>query len=96
MAGVPAVWESHSFPLGTAFLSQPADSFPAMSCVPIDGELRQLLNRFSVGTVPADEIPTDLLDQLREWGWVMGRERLELTGIGMYHAGEPPGGILGG
>ena len=66
-----------------------------MSCTPIDGELRQLLNRFSVGTVPADEIPTGLLDQLREWGWVMGRERLELTGIGMYHAGTVKRGLLG-
>ena len=66
-----------------------------MSCVPIDGELRQLLNRFSVGTVSADEIPTDLLDQLRAWGWVMGRERLELTGIGMFHAGTVKRGLLG-
>jgi hypothetical protein len=67
-----------------------------MPCVPIDEQLRQLLNRFSDGTVPTDEIPTDLLDQLREWGWVMGRERLELTGIGMYHAGTVKRGLLGG
>ena len=45
--------------------------------------------------VEADEVPADLLDQLREWGWVMGRERLELTGIGMYHAGTVKRGLLG-
>ncbi len=39
---------------------------------------------------------TDLLEQLRAWGWVIGEERLELTGIGIYHAGPATGGILGG
>ena len=66
-----------------------------MSCTPIDGRLRQLLDRLKDGRVPADEIPADLLDQLREWGWVMGREHLELTGIGMYHAGTVKRGLLG-
>lgn len=77
-------------------LSQPADSFPPMSCVPIDEPLRILLHRLALGRVPADEIPADLLDQLRHWGWVMGHDRLELTGIGIYHAGPTKRGLLGG
>ena len=56
-----------------------------MSCVPIGEQLRTLLTRLAAERVPASEIPADLLEQLRQWGWVMGRERLELTGVGMYH-----------
>jgi hypothetical protein len=66
-----------------------------MSCVPIDDELRSLLDRLAVERVSASEVPADLLDRLRRWGWVMGRERLELTGIGMYHAGTVKRGLLG-
>ena len=66
-----------------------------MSCVPVDEQLRALLARLAVERVSAIEIPADLLDQLREWGWVMGRERLELTGIGMYHAATVKRGLLG-
>ena len=65
-----------------------ADSFPAMSCTPIDGRLRQMLDRLKDGRVPADEVPADLLEQLLRWGWVIGSDRLELTGIGIYHAGH--------
>ena len=66
-------WCGNPTPLlrGHPFLSLPADSFPVMSCVPIDGELRILLTRLASEQVPASEIPTDLLDQLRTWGWVI-------------------------
>ena len=66
-----------------------------MSCTPIDRHLQEVLDRLIEGRVPADEIPTDLLEQLRRWGWVIGRENLELTGIGIYHAGNPKPGFLG-
>ena len=65
-----------------------------MSCVPIDAQLRSLLNRLKVERVPSVEVPADLLDQLRTWGWVIGDDRLELTGIGIYHAGNIKGGLL--
>jgi hypothetical protein len=83
--------------IGRSFLivSLPPDSFPAMSCVPVDEQLRTLLIRLASERVPANEIPTDLLDQLRAWGWVMGQDRLELTGIGYYHAGTVKRGLLG-
>ena len=54
-----------------------------------------MLDRLKAGRVPAAEIPADLLDQLRRWGWVIGQERLELTGIGIYHAGDVDRGLLG-
>ena len=66
-----------------------------MSCTPIDGRLRRLLDRLKDGRVPADEIPAELLDQLRQWGWIIGSDRLELTGIGIYHAGDVDRGLLG-
>ena len=75
-------------------MSESAGRLPAMSCVPIDYRLRVLLERLTVGTVPAVEVPADLLDQLRQWGWVIGGDRLELTGIGSYHAGNVKGGLL--
>ena len=67
-----------------------------MSCVPVDAELRSLLNRLKVERMPTVDVPADLLDQLREWGWVIGDARLELTGIGLYHAGNVKRGLLGG
>ena len=66
-----------------------------MSCVPIDAELRELLNLLATGRMLAADVPPDLLARLRRWGWVMGRERLELTGIGHYHAGPVKRGLLG-
>jgi hypothetical protein len=45
-------------------------------------------------SVPAGDLPSNLLDQLRQWGWVLGSERLELTGIGWYHAGNTKPGLL--
>ena len=65
-----------------------------MSCVPIDDQLQDLLNKLGEGRVPADEIPADLLNQPRWWGWVIGQERLELTGIGYSYAGEVKKGLL--
>ena len=76
-------------------VSQPADSFTGMSCVPIDAELRELLNLLATGRMLAADVPPDLLARLRRWGWVLGRERLELTGIGMYRAGSVKRGLLG-
>ena len=76
-------------------MSLPVDSFPVMSCVPIDERLRTLLARLITERVPASEIPADLLDQLRIWGWVIGHDRLELTGIGWHHAGPTKRGLLG-
>lgn len=66
-----------------------------MSCVPIDEELHTLLNRLRAERVPADDIDAGLLDQLRTWGWVMGQDSVELTGIGIYHAGPTNRGLLG-
>ena len=54
-----------------------------------------MLDRLKDGRVPANEIPAELLDHLRRWGWVIGQERLELTNIGRYHAGEQEKGLLG-
>lgn len=76
-------------------MSVPADRLPAMSCTPIDGRLRQMLDRLKAGRVGTDEIPADLLEQLRRWGWVIGGENLELTGIGIYHAGNVDRRLLG-
>ena len=75
--------------------SHPPDSFPVMSCVPIDPDLRTLLERLAVERVPTSQVPADLLDQLRIWGWVIGHDRLELTGIGWHHAGPTKRGLLG-
>ena len=66
-----------------------------MSCTPIDRQLQDLLDRLREGRVSADEIPADLLGQLRRWGWVIGADRLELTGIGIHHAGNLNRGLLG-
>lgn len=66
-----------------------------MSCTPIDRQLQDVLDRLKDGRVRADEIPADLLDQLLRWGWIIGQEKLELTGIGIYHAGEVNRGLLG-
>ena len=76
-------------------MSLPADRLPAMSCTPIDRHLQDVLDRLKEGRVLDDEIPVDLLEQLRQWGWIIGQERLELTGIGIYHAGEVHRGLLG-
>lgn len=66
-----------------------------MSCTPINRHLQNLLNPLKEGRVPADQIPADLLDRLRRWGWVIGQERLKLTGIGIYDAGKVNRGLLG-
>ena len=67
-----------------------------MSCVPVDEQLRILFDRLTMERVEVDDIPPDLHDQLRRWGWVIGSERLELTGIGWYHTGSTKGGLLDG
>jgi hypothetical protein len=54
-----------------------------------------MLDRLKAGRVGTDEIPADLLEQLRRWGWVIGGENLELTGIGIYHAGNVDRRLLG-
>jgi hypothetical protein len=66
-----------------------------MSCTPINRQLQDTLDRLNEGQVLADKIPADLLEQLRRWGWVIGQERLELTGVGIYHAGPVNRGLLG-
>ena len=46
---------------GHPFLSHPADSFPAMSCVPIDDELRQL---YAEASLRSNQLDT-AIDELR-------------------------------
>ena len=70
-----------------------------MSCVPIPDPHRQVLDLLRDGPRRQSDLEqrigvdlTGPVGELREWGWVFGD--LELSGVGWYHAGHRPGGIL--
>ena len=70
-----------------------------MSCVQIPETHRQILDLLRDGPRHQTDLEHtsghDLsgpVGELRAWGWVFGD--LELSGVGWYHAGFLPGGIL--
>jgi hypothetical protein len=67
-----------------------------MSCVVLTAPHRRLLITLTAGPRKVDDLDgRESLDVLRRWGWVFGREWVELTGAGWYHAGTVVGGLLG-
>ncbi|MDH3398396.1 MAG: hypothetical protein OEM81_11285 [Acidimicrobiia bacterium] len=70
-----------------------------MSCVQIPDTHRQILDLLRDGPRRQADLEqtagfdlTRTVGELRTWGWVFGD--LELSGVGWYHAGFLPGGIL--
>ena len=65
-----------------------------MSCVPVTDAMADLLERLAAWP----DVDTDELrgrpewEQARLWGWIMESE--ELTGTGMAHRHELPGGLV--
>ena len=77
-----------------AFSSLRCLTFTQMSCTPVTAAMRRLLVALAVWP----EVDTKDLrhqpewEQAREWGWVM--ESGELTGSGLAHVGQLPGGLV--
>ena len=70
-----------------------------MSCVPIPEAHQRVLDLLRRGPLRQTDLEQqtgcDFIEPVRElraWGWVFGD--LELSGVGWYHAGFLPGGIL--
>jgi hypothetical protein len=66
-----------------------------MSCVAPTDRQSRLLAALTDGPRPADQLDPSVVNVLRRWGWVFGREWVELTGAGHYHAGTVVGGLVG-
>ena len=75
-------------------LSPRSPIFTTMSCTPVPPELRDLLEALTAWPeVDAEDLPRrPEWEQARAWGWVM--ESGELTGTGLAHVKELPGGIV--
>ena len=69
-------------------------SAPSMSCTPVTDAMADLLDRLAVWPdVDTAELRTrPEWDQAQAWGWIM--ESGELTGTGLAHVMELPGGIV--
>ena len=53
-----------------------------MTCTPLTDRQFLLLAALTGGPRPALDFDWDEVEVLRHWGWVFGRERIELTGPG--------------
>lgn len=74
-------------------MSEATDSFGSVSLTP---EQRRLLAALAHDPRPVEQLDNrDCLAELRKWGWVFGRDTVELTGAGHYHAGTVVGGLVG-
>lgn len=69
-----------------------------MSCVEIPDEMAELLRDLYTRRSPDFDVEdcrdTEAWRALRKWGWIM--ESGELTGTGLAHVHDLPGGILAG
>lgn len=66
-----------------------------MSCIVLTDRQSRLLAALTDGPRPVDQLDPSEVEVLRRWGWVFGREIIELTGAGHYHAGTVVGGLVG-
>jgi hypothetical protein len=67
-----------------------------VSCIALTDPHRRLLTALTEGPRRVDDFDgRECLDELRSWGWVFGREWVELTGAGWYHTGTVVGGLVG-
>jgi hypothetical protein len=66
-----------------------------ISCIALTPDQRRLLAALTDGPRRADQLDPTEVEVLRRWGWVFGREWVELTGAGHYHAGTVVGGLVG-
>lgn len=71
----------------------PSDTFPTMSCVPLNPDQQLVLETLAAGR-PVPQRLSEVVAELQAWGWVMPGGN-ELTGAGMRHAGATTPGLLG-
>lgn len=77
-------------------MSELTDRFSPVSCITLTAGQRRLLATLTGGPCRVEQLDDrDQLVELWSWGWVFGREWIELTGAGHYHAGTAVGGLVG-
>lgn len=79
-------------------LSRLGNSFEVVSCIELTDPQCRLLTALTNGPRRVDDLDAGqgVLDELCRWGWVVGRDWIELTGARHYHAaGQAVGRLVG-